>query len=302
MTGNWLKVEHDTPEKPEVYRIAAELQITPDEALGILFRMWRWFDIHTEDGNARKMTPALLDHCLGKPGFADVCVSVGWLVFSNEVASLPNFHRHCGQTAKARGLTYKRVRQHREKMKRSCNATVVSETPESRYQNKNKSKNTEIEEIESRDQESGGKPPETPLCTRRVAYGSAFEEFWAAYPRKQAKEAAFKAYKRAGQRIKAATGKSSAEVVAFLLERCQAYADAKQGADLKFIPQAARWLNAGQYDDDPATWEREKGVNDGVAGNQAVLNKLMADYADPDDTEEAADEATEGGTGDGQAQ
>lgn len=297
MANNWLKVEHETPEKPEVFGIAAALQITPDEAFGILFRMWRWFDSHTEDGNARSVTPALLDRYLGKPGFAEACVSVGWLTFSAAGAALPNFDRHCGQTAKGRALTYNRVRQSRE-LKRSCNASNVTEALHIRIENKNKNKSkTESEsKTENREQESGGKPPETPLCKRRVAYGSAFEEFWAAYPRKQAKEAAFKAYKRAGQRIKSATGKSSADVVAFLLERCRAYAAAKQDADLKFIPQAARWLNAGQYDDDPATWEREKGVNDGIAGNQAVLNKLMSDYADQDDT----DEAKEGDAGDDQ--
>jgi hypothetical protein len=132
-----MKVEHSTPEKPEVFGIAAALNINPDEAFGICFRMWRWFDQHTENGNARSVTPALLDRHLGVAGFTAACVSVGWLVISDAGLSLPHFDRHNGQTAKARGLTYNRVKAHRQKEKRDCNAESVSNSlPENREQSK----------------------------------------------------------------------------------------------------------------------------------------------------------------------
>jgi len=48
---------------------------------------------------------------------------------------LPHFDRHNGQTAKSRGLTYNRVKSHRQKTKRDCNAASVSQSlPENREQ------------------------------------------------------------------------------------------------------------------------------------------------------------------------
>lgn len=105
----WLKIEHETPEKPEVIAIASMLDLSPDEAFGVIFRMWRWFDTHTRDGNARSVTSALLDKLLGVTGFAEAVASVGWLVVTDNGLQLPNFERHNGQTSKERALTAKRV-------------------------------------------------------------------------------------------------------------------------------------------------------------------------------------------------
>lgn len=119
MAGAWLKVEHETPDKPEVMQIAAKLNITADEAFGICFRMWRWFDQHTQDGNARGVTFALLDRYLGVTGFAQVALQVGWLQHfqDGEISGLrqPNFDYHNGESAKKRGLTAKRARDYRTK-------------------------------------------------------------------------------------------------------------------------------------------------------------------------------------------
>lgn len=131
MAGDWLKIEHATPEKPEVLAIASGLGCSPDEAFGICFRMWRWFDQHTIDGNAAGVTSALLDRCLGATGFTDLALRVGWLIEDNGGISQPNFGYHTGSTAKQRALTAKRVKSCREKkavteVKRDCNATSVT--------------------------------------------------------------------------------------------------------------------------------------------------------------------------------
>jgi len=128
MAGDWLKIESSTPEKPEVFAIATRLGTDPDRAFGICFRMWRWFDQHTADGNAPSVTPALLDWHLGVTGFAQAAIDAGWLILHENGLSLPNFDRHNGQTSKARALTYSRVRSHRASVKRSCNAPSVTES------------------------------------------------------------------------------------------------------------------------------------------------------------------------------
>lgn len=113
MAGDWLKIEAATPDKPEVHAIAAALEMTPDEAFGRLFRVWRWFDQQTEDGRAR-VTLASLDRHAGVTGFALQMCEVGWLsTGKNGEVSLPNFLRHNGKTAKTRALSAKRSQKYR---------------------------------------------------------------------------------------------------------------------------------------------------------------------------------------------
>jgi hypothetical protein len=110
MAGEWLKLESATPEKPEVLALTVKMGWDdPDLTVGKLFRVWRWFDQQTVDGNAAGVTCALLDRIASATGFAQSMIEVGWLVESNNSLSLPNFDKHNGATAKSRAQTAKRV-------------------------------------------------------------------------------------------------------------------------------------------------------------------------------------------------
>ena len=110
MAGDWLKIETCTPDKPEVIGIAAQLGIPLAHAFGCLFLVWRWFDQHTADGNAQYVTKVTLDLISGNAGFANAMERVGWLTVNEDGSlHLPHFERHCGETAKTRALTAKRV-------------------------------------------------------------------------------------------------------------------------------------------------------------------------------------------------
>lgn len=126
MAGEWLKFEKATPDKPEVFAIAATMGIDPDAVVGKLIRVWSWFDTHTIDGNGRSVTPALLDRISGVTGFVSAMASVGWLVISDEGVSLPNFDRHTGETAKGRALTAKRVAKVKARSNAKGNADSVT--------------------------------------------------------------------------------------------------------------------------------------------------------------------------------
>jgi hypothetical protein len=132
MAGDWMKVEHSTPDKPEVLAIASSLNISPDEAFGICFRMWRWFDLHTQKGNAVSVTTPLLNRLLGVSGFAEAALAVGWLepceIEGKQAIRVPNFDRHNGQTSKQRALTAKRVASHKEKTNAKGNAETVTDS------------------------------------------------------------------------------------------------------------------------------------------------------------------------------
>jgi hypothetical protein len=127
MAGDWLKMECCTPEKAEVLAITARMGWDDsDLTVGKLFRMWRWFDQHTESGNARGVTSALLDRIIGVPGFCEAVQSVGWIEISTEGIRLPNFERHNGNTAKTRALTAKRVAKTKAKGNGEGNAATVT--------------------------------------------------------------------------------------------------------------------------------------------------------------------------------
>src|SRR5690606_21813271 len=96
--------------------------VDADSVVGKLVKVWRWFDAHTEDGNAHGVTYALVDHVSGVTGFGEAMALAGWLVQDGTILRLPNFDRHNGKTAKNRALTAKRVAGHKAKGNAVANA------------------------------------------------------------------------------------------------------------------------------------------------------------------------------------
>lgn len=124
----WLKMGVDLPEKPEVWQIASRCSVDPDAVVGKLLKVWRWFDSHTENGNAVGVTVSIIDHVATATGFGDAMVACGWLEATEDGLSLPKFDRHNGETAKKRALTAKRVGAHRGKGNADSNASRVTES------------------------------------------------------------------------------------------------------------------------------------------------------------------------------
>lgn len=159
MAGDWLKLEINTPDKPEVIGMADMLGILPQHVLGSLFMVWRWFDQHTTEGNASYVTKVTIDRLSGVTGFADAMQKVGWLIVDAGHISLPNFDRHNGETAKQRGLTAKRVAKSKAKSNAQGNAEVTEEA---------------LPREEKRREEL--KPLSSTSTTSR------FDDFWKAFP------------------------------------------------------------------------------------------------------------------------
>lgn len=174
MAGDWLKMEANTPEKSEVLAITACMGWDDaDLTVGKLFRLWRWFDQHTVDGNAPRVTPALLDRVVGVSGFCLAVQEAGWLQISDEGISLPKFDRHNGMTAKNRALTAKRVAKHKAdnaKANGEGNADSVSAA-------------LPREEKRKRREEKKG---DTPLPPGDGPDG--FLDFWLAWPKNERKQ------------------------------------------------------------------------------------------------------------------
>ncbi len=136
MAGDWIKIQHATPDKPEMDQLSSLLNLDIDTVLGKCLRIWIWADQQSVDGNAITVTNSFLDRLTHSPGFAEALRKVGWLTGRDGLLSIPNFSRHNGQTAKNRALTQDRV-------KRKRNAGTVTESlPEKRRGEKSIKKKT----------------------------------------------------------------------------------------------------------------------------------------------------------------
>jgi hypothetical protein len=109
MAGDWIKIEHSLPDKPEVMEMASILGIDADAVVGKLIRVWTWFDNHTDDGDAPVTVRALLNRCTGVSDFVSAMEQVGWITDLNGRLNVSRFDRHNGQTAKTRANTNRRV-------------------------------------------------------------------------------------------------------------------------------------------------------------------------------------------------
>ena len=138
--GAWMKLELNTPDKPEVRDIADSLGIDRDAVVGKLVKVWRWFDLNTTNGRAEGIDLDFVDEKAGTKGFGASMQKVGWLKSSERYVTLPKFSRHNGKSAKKRALTARRQAEHR---KRGSNAdrnaqALRTASPEKRREEKNK--------------------------------------------------------------------------------------------------------------------------------------------------------------------
>lgn len=109
MAGDWMKIDLDLPDKPEIYSISGMLNIPPEQVVGCLIKVWAWFDKHTVDGNAYGVTYSLPDRISNVTGFGEAMMLVGWLEQNDKTLTMPKFSRHTSESAKQRALTAKRV-------------------------------------------------------------------------------------------------------------------------------------------------------------------------------------------------
>lgn len=103
----------DLADDPAVVGMSARLDVSEDEIVGKLHRLWCWADRHTTDGRAPSITAKWVDRHVGLQGFSAELVVVGWLVFDDAGVTLPNFDRHNGKSAKSRAEAAERQRRSR---------------------------------------------------------------------------------------------------------------------------------------------------------------------------------------------
>ena len=84
-------------------------------------------------------------------------------------------------------------------------------------------------------------PPPQPKRKPKTMGSPEFEEFFRAYPRPTAKQAAIQAYNKAVPGV---------ILHRDLMTACRKFATAMKGRDPQFVPHPATWLNQGRWDDE----------------------------------------------------
>lgn len=97
----WIKIEINTPDKPEVIDLAEMLGISPNDALGSYVRLLCWADQNVAD-ETDPVKGHHVDHAAGIRGFAEALIKVGWMKKHGELIYFHNFEKHNGDSAKRR--------------------------------------------------------------------------------------------------------------------------------------------------------------------------------------------------------
>lgn len=155
MAGDWIKIEEAMPDKPEVFAIAAQLNLDPDAVVGKLVRVWAWASRSCHgDGVTDSSSVHVIDRVAGTVGFAKAMLSCGWLHTKGDKLQFPRFDRHNSKTAKERGLAFIRQQKLRAKKRHG----VVTEVSRSRHAPRVTKENREQRQnIDTASAVSGGK-------------------------------------------------------------------------------------------------------------------------------------------------
>ena len=128
MAGDWIKIEHGLPGKPEVMELARIMGIDEMSVVGHLVCFWSWVDQNlSPDCPSVNGTKTGLNRVAGRDGFVDAMVEVGWLKFDGQAVTVPNYHYHLSESAKKRAVE-SRKKQLQRKVSRKCPASAGTES------------------------------------------------------------------------------------------------------------------------------------------------------------------------------
>lgn len=105
MAGDWLKVEENTPHKPEITILARLLGIDQGNAFLAWFNLYVWLGRNTSDGNVRTLSGHEIDTAAQTVlGTTDTLAmpEIGWLVKTGDGYAVREWDRHNSKNAKAR--------------------------------------------------------------------------------------------------------------------------------------------------------------------------------------------------------
>jgi len=113
MDQDSILVSTDTPDRPELRRMAAKLKISLDICLARWLRLWCWIQRYWPDGRLLGASLSMLDEIAGVDGFAAALCQIDWLREIEGGLEVPNYRERWGRAAKSRWLGRERKRRQR---------------------------------------------------------------------------------------------------------------------------------------------------------------------------------------------
>jgi hypothetical protein len=237
MAGDWIKMRLDLADDPRVEMISHLMQFDVDLVVGKLHRLWSHASKYTTDGLIRPMTPELLDRKLGAPGITEVLArkDIGWIEILSDGLQIPRWDEHNSDSAKVRAQDAGRKRRIRTSNGLNKGRTDSGQVTDELW-------TTSGQSPDNFRTKSG--PREEKRRKEKIHHQSvAFEEFWILWPRKVAKSAAEKAWKKISP---------DRELFDRMKETIRIWsaseAWAKDGG--AYIPHASTWLNQRRWEDE----------------------------------------------------
>jgi hypothetical protein len=248
--AEWIKLEKNTPDKPEVSAVARWCNVSHGDAFTAIVRLLIWADGNTEDGFVRFLSASDADRIGNLCGLGEALIKTGWLHVEDNGATFQNWNRHNGTSAKRRMLDSERKSANRRQNVRKMSASdaeVFWTREEKRREEKNREENRTANS-------QTGEPPAPVNAQTAVTgngkdskepkpmYSQDFEDFWGMYPNRKAKGEAWKAWNQMRSRLPAI-----GELLAIVAQQSRQSDWTRDGG--KFIPHPATWLRACRWED-----------------------------------------------------
>jgi hypothetical protein len=120
--SNWIKVREDLFDHPKVHVIASETGLETEHVVGLLVKMWCWFDRHSCHGDVtvtsqgHVVTVSRLLFGQRAEAVLDAIKKVGWIEVEDDHMCIPEFDNWLSGT-KARHAASERKRRSRQKLR-----------------------------------------------------------------------------------------------------------------------------------------------------------------------------------------
>lgn len=245
MSGDCIKMRTDLSEDPAVIAMAMRLKIDEFGIVGRLHKLWSWADTHLSDGHAVGVSTDWIDHYVHCDGFSKALLSVGWLgqigkgnlpesgknLPENLPDGLPDLFpdssRFFPEGGDLGGVVFPKFFKYQEGKALTTKA---------------KTKTTPTRESEIGKEIGKESLPDSSRKVFPIRLPDSFPIFWDAYPRKDSKNAAKKAFEKI---------KPNAELFETIMAALDVFKRCDQWTrdDGKFINYASSWLNQRRWED-----------------------------------------------------
>lgn len=234
----WIESHQGLAKHPKTLKLARKLNISIAQVIGHLHLFWWWAMEYAQDGDLSHCDPEDIAIAADWPGdagqFVESLVESGFVDRHNDGSlSIHDWHDYAGKLLERRKADAERKKKEREKkgiqkisdghptdVQRTSNVTLTNNLNLNPKNNKSIADSGEI--------------------------GETFERFWAAYPKKQGKQAAWKKWQTLYKQ-----GKIDID---FILERLQQYiayveSERRRGFDRQFM-DGSTFVNQERWNDD----------------------------------------------------